>query len=67
MNARHLFQAAPANVPIDSGPYRFATALPGQGANQGLVSLVNPLQGTDSHGGFSHGNEYPGHRACRSR
>jgi predicted alpha-1,2-mannosidase len=23
------------------------------------VSLVNPLQGTDSHPGFSHGNEYP--------
>jgi predicted alpha-1,2-mannosidase len=24
-----------------------------------LVSLVNPLMGTDSSGGFSHGNEYP--------
>src|ERR1044071_1684573 len=23
------------------------------------VSLVNPLMGTDSTGGFSHGNEYP--------
>lgn len=24
-----------------------------------LVSLANPLQGTDSTGGYSHGNEYP--------
>src|ERR1044071_2957791 len=24
-----------------------------------LVTLVNPLMGTDSTGGFSHGNEYP--------
>ena len=23
------------------------------------LSLVNPLQGTDSHAGYSHGNEYP--------
>jgi predicted alpha-1,2-mannosidase len=23
------------------------------------VTLVNPLQGTDSYGGYSHGNEYP--------
>ncbi len=34
----------------------FATALAG---SQPLFSLVNPLMGTDSTGGFSHGNEYP--------
>jgi len=28
-------------------------------AEVGQVSLANPLQGTDSTGGFSHGNEYP--------
>ena len=34
-------------------------ALPGFAASPGLVSLANPLQGTDSTGGFSHGNTYP--------
>lgn len=29
------------------------------GAEAPLVTLVNPLQGTDSSPGFSHGNEYP--------
>lgn len=28
-------------------------------AASGPVTLANPLQGTDSTGGFSHGNEYP--------
>jgi predicted alpha-1,2-mannosidase len=28
-------------------------------ASPGLVSLANPLQGTDSVGGFSHGNTFP--------
>jgi predicted alpha-1,2-mannosidase len=28
-------------------------------AGPSLVTLANPLQGTDSTGGFSHGNEYP--------
>jgi predicted alpha-1,2-mannosidase len=28
-------------------------------ASPSLVTLVNPLQGTDSNGGYSHGNEYP--------
>jgi predicted alpha-1,2-mannosidase len=28
-------------------------------ANPSLAALVNPLMGTDSTGGFSHGNEYP--------
>jgi len=28
-------------------------------AGPGLVSLANPLQGTDSVGGFSHGNTFP--------
>ena len=28
-------------------------------ANPSPVSLVNPLQGTDSNGGYSHGNEDP--------
>ena len=31
----------------------------GAGAPAALVSLVNPMQGTDSTPGFSHGNEYP--------
>jgi len=29
------------------------------GGNQPLVTLANPLQGTDSKDGFSHGNTYP--------
>ena len=29
------------------------------GAETSLVSLVNPLQGTDDPVNFSHGNEYP--------
>jgi predicted alpha-1,2-mannosidase len=32
---------------------------PAMAANANLFSLANPLQGTDSTGGFSHGNEYP--------
>ena len=31
----------------------------GLAASPALVTLANPLQGTDSTGGFSHGNEYP--------
>jgi predicted alpha-1,2-mannosidase len=31
----------------------------GVGAEFSPVHLANPLQGTDSHGGYSHGNEYP--------
>lgn len=34
----------------------FVSAMAGGGSP---VSLVNPLMGTDSTGGFSHGNEYP--------
>ena len=30
-----------------------------QAAEPSLVELANPLQGTDSTGGFSHGNTYP--------
>ncbi len=36
-----------------------ASALTGLAAEPSLVSLVNPLQGTDSKPSFSHGNEYP--------
>ena len=31
----------------------------GWAATPSLVTLVNPLQGTDSTRDFSHGNEYP--------
>ena len=34
-------------------------ALTSFAAEPSLVSLVNPLQGTDSKPSFSHGNEYP--------
>jgi predicted alpha-1,2-mannosidase len=32
---------------------------PATSGEKPLVTLVNPLMGTDSSGGFSHGNEYP--------
>jgi predicted alpha-1,2-mannosidase len=35
------------------------TSAPLLAGQNGLVSLANPLQGTDSVGGFSHGNTYP--------
>ena len=34
-------------------------AVAAQAATPSPVMLVNPLMGTDSTGGFSHGNEYP--------
>lgn len=33
--------------------------IPLRGDDRGLVSLANPLQGTDSNPGFSHGNTHP--------
>ncbi len=37
----------------------FGVAAACSAAAPALVTLVNPLQGTDSTSGFSHGNEYP--------
>lgn len=41
------------------GALGLALAGSGFAAETSLVTLANPLQGTDSTGGFSHGNEYP--------
>lgn len=38
---------------------RALSCVPALASAAGPVTLANPLQGTDSEGGFSHGNEYP--------
>jgi predicted alpha-1,2-mannosidase len=37
----------------------FAAAVTATASETPPLALVNPLQGTDSHPGYSHGNEYP--------
>ncbi len=44
---------------VEFAPPASAEPTPASAAIKPLVTLVNPLMGTDSTGGFSHGNEYP--------
>jgi predicted alpha-1,2-mannosidase len=58
MHIRFSYRSLPLLTLLLSA-LQLAAALPGLGASQGLVALVYPLQGTDSYGGYSHGNQYP--------